>query len=131
MRDFRRQLLGTTLPVAMGQPPALNTSTAPTKPPPTSTEILAACKKLMAEMMPGGRRPRWVGGGMPGIRIEVDEAMPNGWFGLRQPDDARAYAGPLPMTSFGIFYRGGDVVRLSPRNAAQFAQSQDTQGGET
>ncbi len=121
MRDaFRRRLLGTTLPVAMDRPLALNTSMAPTKPLPTGAEIMDACTKLMAEMMPGSTRPRWVGGG-PGIRIEVDEAMPNGWFGLRQPDEATAYAGPLPMASFRVFYRGGDVVRLSPSNAARLA----------
>ncbi|AWV18767.1 hypothetical protein A3862_27180 [Methylobacterium sp. XJLW] len=117
---FRRRLLGTTLPVAMDRPLTLNTSTAPTKPPPTGSEIMDTCKKLLDEVMPGGTRPRWLGG-VSGMLVEVDPNMPNGWFGLRQPGEAMAYAGPLPMTSFGIFYRGGDVVRLSPSNAAQLA----------
>ncbi|MGU3387162.1 hypothetical protein ACLBYG_21820 [Methylobacterium sp. D53M] len=121
MRDaFRRRLLGTTLPVSLDRPLALNTCTASTKPAPTGAEIMDACQKLLDEVAPGGTRPRWLGGGS-GLRIEVDPAMPNGWFGLRQPDEAMAYAGPLPISSFGIFYRGGDVVRLSPSNAAALA----------
>ncbi|MFB0490245.1 hypothetical protein ABIE45_002831 [Methylobacterium sp. OAE515] len=120
---YRRRLLGTTLPVAMDRPLILNTSMAPSRPPPTGAEILEACKKLMSKP-----RPRWVGGGS-GIRIEVDRAMPNGWFGLRQPNEPAAYAGPLPISSFQIFYRGGDVVRLSPRNAEQLARGLKEQGG--
>lgn len=116
IRAFRRQLLGTTLPVAVEQP-LCNTAQTSAKPPPTGAEIMDACQKLLDDVVPGGTRPRWLGGGS-GMRIEVDPAMPDGWFGLRQPDEATAYAGPLPISSFEIFYRGGDVVRLSPSNAA-------------
>ncbi|MFB0492005.1 hypothetical protein ABIE45_004591 [Methylobacterium sp. OAE515] len=124
---FRRRLLGTTLPVAMDRPAALNTSMGPSEPSPTGAEIMDACHKPLDEVMPGGKRPRWLGGGS-GIRFEVDLAMPNGWFGLRQPNEPAAYAGALPISSFQIFYRGGDVVRLSPKNAEQLARGLKEQG---
>lgn len=108
---YRRRLLGTTLPVVASSGYEFCNA--------TSTTQVPAPEDVTATLEALGPKPRWAGGTMPGIPVEIASAMPPGWFGLREPGARRFYAGPLPLSSFGIFYRGGDVVCLSAQDFAR------------
>ena len=117
MKRLRSHLLGSLAGAPpMHAEPTITNAVHSSVPEVRPDDMLAAYRRMVEETP---RRRRGVGGSpLNGIAIEVDPTLWPGQFALREPGAAEPYTGPLPMVSLNVFYRDGDILRLSVETIA-------------